>query len=209
MNCRITSLAMALTLTLVQAAAAESTAALPDKAADLAAIMANTRSDPFLERVVSDLQMNFANAPEGLQGKREIFIGTSNILQRVPNLQFPINIGVIRDSDLAQRRARLLSGIMVADLNGDWQVTRAELKDALMFDNLDIASQAFLAGDIDIDNILSTEEIRQIVASGATQDGFQRNGRDQRNDTAFLFDLDGDGVLSTEEIDRCLLALGP
>lgn len=107
--------------------------------------------------------------------------------------------------DPARRRARAASQILIADLNGDWEITREELMETLKYTPGDGSAQAFLLADGDRNDILSAEEIRAAISQMAKA---EMPGRPTPVNLMPVFDFDGDGYLAPEELDRGLKAIG-
>lgn len=117
----------------------------------------------------------------------------------------PVRIDTVESLDPARRRATVVSRILVADLNGDWEITRDELMEVLKFAPNEAAAEAFMLADKDRNDILSTDEIRAAVPQLAERGGIA-GGQDRVN-LMRVFDFDGDGMLAPEELDRGMKAI--
>ncbi len=111
----------------------------------------------------------------------------------------------------ARIRGDLIGRVFSADLNGDMQISREELRTALASSGNSERNMAelFILGDTDEDNLLDLGEIRTVVTQEANrrQGGISGNRRGVQ--VAWLFDFDSNGTLTPAELARAAAALQP
>lgn len=185
------------------AAFAQTDAAAANPAADLLMMQTKAESSHELRRVLDELQQMTGRQNQSAEVRRYL-------LRRIPGLEGeeltkPINIMAVTKIDEAMQRAQVASQILGADLNGDWEITREELKAALSVRSIQGAAEAFFSSDADDNGVLNSQEIRDAVA---TQAEIQMGRRGSRQDAILLFDFDDDGFLTSEELERGMKALG-
>lgn len=173
--------------------------------ADLQAMRARAAADPALAQQFEHIvEMARRNQPVAANRNlvRYIFQNFGGIGD---DLKEPVRIDTLANLDPARRRAHAASQILVADLNGDWEITRDELMEALKYAPSDGSARAFLLADDDRNDVLGPEEIRAAISRmGETEP----NGRQTPVNLMPVFDFDGDGYLTPEELDRGIKAIG-
>lgn len=173
--------------------------------ADLAAMRARAAAAPELtqmfEQIVAMAQRN-KQASTDRNLLRYVFGDARWLGQGITE---PMRIETVANLDPARRRARAAAQVLVADLNGDWEITRDELTETLKYAPGEGSAQAFLLADNDRNDILSAEEIRSAIAQMAD---IGIASRQAQANLMPVFDFDGDGYLAPEELDRGLKALG-
>jgi len=184
-------------------AAAQTSGQAADQNPDLDFMRAKATSDPQLQRIFQQILQT-----SGKQQRRSPSELIAQFAFRsVPALRggitTPIDIEAAAAIGSARMRAQVMSQIMVADLNGDWEITRAELKAALGLMRITGAAEAFFSSDADNDGVLTGSEIRAAIALQASM----RN-RSSRQETSVLslFDFNEDNILTPEEYDRAVAA---
>lgn len=120
------------------------------------------------------------------------------------DLSEPVRIETVISLEPAQVRAQVAMQILAADLDGDWQITRLELTEALKYGMQDGAAQAFILADTNRDDILSSDEMKLAVEEMAA---LRTRGRNQTPSLLPILDFDADGYLSREEYSRAMAAL--
>lgn len=198
----ITCLSLGLAAGLAGPADAQETAS--DKAKDLAVMSAKASADPQLQAQFSQI-VNAARRNSTPPARdlilRQLF---RNVGGRGYDLSQPLRIATIEALDPARSRAQVASQILSADLDGDWQITRDELTEALKFGMSDQAAQAFILGDADQNDTLTTDELKAAIETMARTR--------YRNPQPFgsvmpLFDFDDDGYLTEAEVGRGIAAV--
>lgn len=192
---------------LPHAALSQSAATEPveDTSGDLGAMRARAAADP-------EVAQHFEQIVTMAQRSNQVSAGR-NLLRYIfqdarwlgEGLSEPVRIETVTNLDPARRRARAASQILVADLNGDWEITRDELMETLKYAPNESSAQAFMLADSDRNDILTTDEIRAAIAQMARNES--RGGPGPVN-LMPVFDFDGDGYLAPEELDRGLTAIG-
>lgn len=120
------------------------------------------------------------------------------------SLNEPVHIATIGGLRIAKSRASAIGQIFAADVDGDWQITRDELTEALKYDRMEAAASAFMSGDKDRNDVLTFEELKAAV-DGLVTPFF--GSEQQAIALMTVFDFDDDGYLSQAEVDRGTAAL--
>ncbi|NVO57461.1 EF-hand domain-containing protein [Rhodobacteraceae bacterium B1Z28] len=108
---------------------------------------------------------------------------------------------------MATRRAKNLTPILSHDLNGDFQISRAEIEKQSHLINHSVKGQlalAFAEFDADGDDVLTVAELGAFLDS-QTQKAFRRDQLEQY----FAFDFNGDGRVDITEISIVTKAINP
>ena len=144
-----------------------------------------------------------AVTPEGRRDLEESYLVGLQSMGLPPS--FPISYGRAVDFSAAEQRSRFVATILLGDVDGDWQVTMAEVQTMLRSNRGENgAAAAFLRSDLDTDGIVTFEEIKaQAMATPSSQDGLP----ERQWKTLSIFDFDDDGVVTREEFDRGLDAV--
>ena len=188
------------------AAQAESSTPSPEAkaAADLAAIRGKVAENRLLSRQLEQLvQIVKGNSGPAADAQNQAIL-LGNVARARGIGKLPIDIKAAQNGPLAQVRARLVSQILSADLNGDWSVSRDEVTTAAASQNDPNAAALFLTGDADADNVLTLEEIKLVVQAQAA---LEYAPTDVGSGLLDVFDFDGDGKFTEEEMTRTLAAL--
>lgn len=206
MRKRSAALSLAAVIFLVTAAVAQETAdpAASDASADLLLMREKATSDPSLSQQLWLIEQRFGrgNADRAPDQLRQYMYG--NVGGTIITLDDPVRIATIEQLQPAQSRAWAAQQILAADLDGDWQITRDELTESLKYLRTDAAAAAFLTGDSDSNNVLTTEEIKSAVDTLAKS----KFGQGQQVRSLMpVFDFDSDGYLSKAEFYRGVAAL--
>lgn len=172
--------------------------------ADLALMREKANADPLLRQQFEQIEQTVGQRrgvePQDLLRNYLFRQGGMRDL----TLDAPVRIATIEALEPARSRAQVVSQILAADLDGDWQITRDELTETIKYGMMDGAAQAFLIADANRDDILDTEELKSAVGELARA---RYQGRRSMPSLMPVFDFDGDGNLAREEVDRGLAAL--
>jgi len=170
-----------------------------DVAADLALLESRAAADPELGRVMEALRGNRSTQP--VEQKLEMTVERAFLRDGA----LPMHYRLAGQMRIASNRAQMVAEILRSDLDGDWQITRDELKATLTQHGRGNggSAAAFVLGDADGNGVLDTAEIKQAV------EAIQRDQDHLRGQEAMprLFDLDDDGILTRAEYDRAVAAL--
>lgn len=173
-----------------------------DPQADLAMLLVRAKSVPNGTSLVENLLQyrESADRSANVDQLRQQVLGWADIR----NLDaLPLDIELVVLLPVAEMRANYFGQIMAADLNGDWSVSRQELV-AVIGNRRQAISDIFILGDRDLDNILTTDEIKAAVTTRAQMD---MAGRTPSTNFVKIIDLDGDGILTRDEFERVIAAL--
>jgi len=152
--------------------------------------------DPFRQRLKS--------LSNELDQRQELLRELGRASRSGQPLSLPFRIKAPYEVALAQRRAQYLMQVLSADLNGDFAVSLAELKEAISIGISSGAAETFLAGDTNSDNVLDQTELMFAVEQQAETD----LGRNREESSPLeILDFDKDGYLSAEEVLRAIKAL--
>lgn len=113
----------------------------------------------------------------------------------------PIAVSMPEEMQAAQARASAMQRILVADLNGDWQVSADEVRAVLSLRPTTGPAEALVLFDTDKDGVLSTDEIHRAAEALAERSSATRTN------PLVLIDFDNDGTVTPEEYQRALAAL--
>lgn len=195
----------AVTFLAAPAMAQETTdAATSNASADLLLMREKAAANPYLSQQFQQIELRYGHRaianPEGTLRQYVFWFPGGNDIP----LREPVRIATIEALQPAQIRATVAQKILVADLDGDWQVTRDELAETLKYIRADAAAAAFSTGDRDGNDVLTTEEIK--AAAGAYTSSLVGQGR-QMPSMMTVFDFDADGSISEAEFNRGEAAL--
>lgn len=166
---------------------------------DLSLLESRAAADPELGMVLESLRDNSGTRP--VEQKLEMMGGRGYLRDGA----LPLNYRVAAQIRAATTRAQMVAEILRSDLDGDWQITRDELKAALTQGRHGSGDGAatFVLGDADSNGVLDLAEIKLAV------EAMQRDLRALRGQEVIprLLDLDDDGILTRAEYDRVVAAL--
>lgn len=197
------SSALALTLCLGATALSAQTAA--DPKADLTVIETRAKGDPKMERLLRQLRENMERGQLQSRDMRDVLMRYMPDFNGFDRENRPYEYRLEAQRRQAQIRAELLSDIMRADLDGDWQISRAEVAAVVRLSRGGSVADVFVLGDTDGNNLLDMQELQAAINSMAETRGHRDGNRPVQS--LRLFDLDDDGILTLDEVDRSLAAL--
>lgn len=173
----------------------------PKPADDLAIIRKRAEASPDLTQALRNVEQVFSTRQQPTTPSIRQMLGG---IGRNPD-SAPVNVRLYESSPLAEARAQFISRLLRADLDGDWTVTRQEVRETLSLRADQNTAEAFLLADTNDDGTVTFEELRA-GADWAAQRRPNLGGM-SRSPMLRLFDLDDDGFVTSEELDRADAAL--
>jgi hypothetical protein len=181
---------------------AQEAAVVDDPAADAAAIEAEWEAVPELGGYFNRMK---ELAREGKTSQfRAIMLSELGIDSNVDS-DLSIDLEILPLIQPAIARARAIGELLAADLGGDWQISKQELRSVLKVGSNPAAAEAFFNYDLNENDILEQDEIRAAAARRSDKYGGRRSDRQILMLAAF--DFDGDQVVTGAEIERAAKAL--
>lgn len=173
----------------------------PSAADDLAIIRKRAEASPDLTQALRNVEQVFSTRQQPTTPSIRQMLGG---IGRNPD-SAPVNVRLYESAPLADARAQFISRLLRADLDGDWTVTRQEVRETLSLRADQNTAEAFLIADTNDDGTVTIEELRT-GADWAAQRRPNLGGM-SRSPALRLFDLDDDGFVTSEELDRADAAL--
>ncbi|WP_157971207.1 EF-hand domain-containing protein [Pseudogemmobacter bohemicus] len=173
-----------------------------DPAQDLAVLEKRVNGDPERDDALSYLMVQVTNHEPGTVPEVSWMAGRLGFDRRSNGqavLPFEYRTMLLREG--AAARAQFLGQLMVADLDGDWTITREEMLATLNSGDGRASAELFLRGDTDANLVLDFDEIREVVRASSESRSYGRNWT-RVYTLAQLIDFDEDGLLTGDEIGR-------
>ncbi|GHC55494.1 hypothetical protein [Neogemmobacter tilapiae] len=173
-----------------------------DPAADAAALEAKWKAVPELDGYFN--RMKEIARERNADHFRAIMLSELG-MDSDANSDLSIDLDILPLIQPAAARARAIGELLAADLDGDWQISKQELRSVLKIGSNPAAAEAFFNYDLNENDTLEQEEIKAAAARRSDKYGGRRS--DRQILLLEAFDFDGDRVVTSAEIERAAKAL--
>ena len=184
----------------------EPSAAVADPKADFDTLQSRADSNPNFAASLKMMVRQFRNYDVGMQPDEAEILSMMGVERGGRSMEFPLDFQAAQQREEAMFRAQLAGQILVADLNGDWAITRKELVSTISPGDGRGISDLFIRGDKDENNILDLSELTAVLRE-SVEIRLRNGNRERALHVSQLIDLDEDGLLSREEVRRAWAAI--
>lgn len=177
---------------------------------DLILLRDRAQDNPMLRRTLQQLRDN-AGMIAASEDPVTTFVDLSGLRTGDFVIGEPFRFDQAGSLATARARGELIGLILQADLDGDMQVSRSEIRQALeaRVNPINGMADLFLLGDVDENNVLDLAEIKAVADQRTNRRQNNIGGANRAVQVAWLFDFDGDGTLSPAEVERAVASLSP